>query len=305
VHVVTRPSLAEAAVDGKALVEMLNGRGLGPFTPLGSAQGGESGQPAYLLAGADGRRFVLKWRPGDRDVHRWQAAARATAVLRRRGYPAAACVRVEATERGSYMLQEELPGDPLAAFRAEHVPAVLRLNALQAGAATEAGLGSDCWPAPVAEPVLHGGDGFCIIETLRRHSAETAALLVRLQALATAALDDAHPQDDIVHFDFNPANLLEDGGAISGVIDWDGVCAGDRAFDLATALFYGYGDAALREALWAALLDIAHPRVAALYLAHLILRQVDWSLRKHSAAEAARWLSRAQAVLADVARITR
>jgi aminoglycoside phosphotransferase (APT) family kinase protein len=94
---------------------------------------------------------------------------------------------------------------------------------------------------------------------------------------------------DFVHYDFTPANLLTDGTAITGVIDINPpVLAGDRAFDLATLLFYHYDHDQIRCLLRARLLDLAGPRAAAAYLAHMVLRQVDWSLRHHPAAPTTR-----------------
>jgi hypothetical protein len=66
------------------------------------------------------------------------------------------------------------------------------------------------------------------------------------------------------------------------------VLAGDRAFDLATLLLYLYDHDGIRALLRARLLDLAGPQAACAYLAHMVLRQVDWSLRFHPAA-AATW----------------
>jgi hypothetical protein len=59
------------------------------------------------------------------------------------------------------------------------------------------------------------------------------------------------------------------------------VLAGNRAFDLATLLFYRYDHEDIRHLLRARLLDLAGPLAARAYLAHMVLRQVDWSLRHH------------------------
>jgi hypothetical protein len=59
-----------------------------------------------------------------------------------------------------------------------------------------------------------------------------------------------------------------------------GLTAGsDRAFDLATLLFYLYDHSDAGDLLRARLLDLTGPRPACAYLAHMLLRQVDWSLR--------------------------
>ena len=105
----------------------------------------------------------------------------------------------------------------------------------------------------------------------------------------------------MVHFDFQGSNILTVGDAVGGVVDWEGCCAGDRAFDLATLWFYaGAGSEAAAdqlERLWRLLVARTGPRLLGVYLAHLVLRQVDWSIRFHDRAVVARWLARADEVL--------
>lgn len=99
-----------------------------------------------------------------------------------------------------------------------------------------------------------------------------------------------------------PANLLCDGTAITGVIDINPVLAGDRAFGLATLLFYHYDHEQIGDQLRGQLLDLAGPRPARAYLAHMVLRQLDWSLRHHPAAPATRrHLRLATAITTDIA----
>ena len=79
------------------------------------------------------------------------------------------------------------------------------------------------------------------------------------------------------------------------------VLAGDRAFDLATLLFYCYDHDGVRERLRGRLLELASPAATRAYLAHLVLRQVDWSLRFHPDTPATRrHLRLARLVIADI-----
>ena len=57
-----------------------------------------------------------------------------------------------------------------------------------------------------------------------------------LQAVVLAHRDEHFETNDVVHFDFNPSNILLENGQVSGVIDWEGACAGDCTFNLATLL---------------------------------------------------------------------
>ena len=132
---------------------------------------------------------------------------------------------------------------------------------------------------------------------MRNHSPTTNALLNTLQSIVAAHAGDRFTTNDIVHFDFTPANILVDGGRIGGVIDWDGACAGDRTFDLATLLFYTYDQPETRAPLWQTALKQSGPAALRVYLAHLILRQVEWSIRYHDQAAAEHWLERANDIL--------
>lgn len=145
-----------------------------------------------------------------------------------------------------------------------------------------------------------GGQGYCLHTALLGHSQESRSLLATLQALVLTYKHAVPVARDIVHFDFQSANFLVDQGNISGVVDWEGVQAGDRGFDLATLLFYCYEDPELRRMLWEYSLAQSSGAVLAVYLAHLILRQVDWSLRHHSADIYEHFLARSHLILRDL-----
>ena len=110
---------------------------------------------------------------------------------------------------------------------------------------------------------------------------------------------------DVVHFDLNPANILHVDGRLTGVVDWTvpftGAAQGDRGFDVATLLFYVYDVDATRHQLWACVLDISGLAWTAIDLAHLVLRQVEWSMRhRPGSAEEERFLGIADRVLGEL-----
>jgi aminoglycoside phosphotransferase (APT) family kinase protein len=74
----------------------------------------------------------------------------------------------------------------------------------------------------------------------------TPALRERWQA-ALAAPFDAAPT--WVHGDLHPQNILVEQGALSGIIDWGDLNAGDRATDLA-AIWMLFADPRDRQAVW-------------------------------------------------------
>src|SRR4051794_3924898 len=153
---------------------------------------------------------------------------------------------------------------------------------------------------------LRGGIGFCQLRAMKAYSPLTARLLDRVQEYIAAHADclAAAPATDVVHFDFGGSNILVDRCRITGVVDWEGLVPGDRAFDLATFLFYdGYyaGISEVREPLWRRALELGDEQTFGIYLCHIIHRQADWSIRHHDAATVGEVLDVCDVVLRDVA----
>jgi aminoglycoside phosphotransferase (APT) family kinase protein len=244
--------------------------------------GGEIGAERWL--DDDGRAFVLK---------RGRSAARAAAVtarLRELGYPAPRYVRVE----GDWALQDELPGEPLEPWQPLPEQIAVRLVSLlelhgEAFPTTSAG----SWRRVVASSVLSGARSYLRLATLRDHSARSRDLLARCQDAVRSFGDLVPDADAIVHWDFTPDNVLVGGDRVTGVIDWEGVRAGDPRFDLVTLAFYAPGTPLLESAL-----DELDPGLRAVYQAHLCVRQAEWSLRRHDEATGERMLAYALAVAA-------
>jgi Ser/Thr protein kinase RdoA (MazF antagonist) len=259
---------------------------------------GESNS-TFVVAADDGE-LILKLEPAERAAAHRNAAA-ACAYLRGLGYPVPRTIATGVFDGCAYTLRTCLPGGTLTPDDGRHLESLMALVELQAGGAASAGLAHDAWPSSVVDPVLVGGPGYCLLETMRDRSRETAALLGRLQQIVAThgSLLPAAP-GDILHYDFNPANILVNAGEVSGVIDWEGARAGDRAFDLATLLFYAYDAGRTRTALWARLLELRAKPVVSVYLAHVIRRQTEWSLRLHPPPVGRRYLDRAHRVLSDI-----
>lgn len=287
--------LSWVSMQPAVLIQLINERHAMALRVVERYTAGEQG--AYAVADELGGRLVLKW---GADVNEYRTAAETTEILRGQGYPAPEYVLVDELSDVAYSVQQCLPGSPGAAVTVPILSRLLELNALQLGRARA--LTAD-WPARVANTMLFGGDGYCLLDTLREHSAATAELLEILQALVRRHADVNCETGDVVHYDFQPANILVEGGEVSGVVDWDATCAGDAAFDLATLLFYSYENAEIRERLWYEVLERTVPRCVSIYLAHMILRQVEWSIRHHPGT-ADGYMRRSQAVLRDLRRVS-
>lgn|GEM_PF-923688 len=283
----------------RRLLRAQAGIDLATLVPAG---GGESGS-TYLAADRAGLPSVLKL---SRNAE-FAALAEVTGKLRDRGYPAPriyASGRVDGWTDGraggavdggldgavadgldgavagpAFWLQERLAGTVAEdhAEPARLLPELLRLNAMQAGL----GDGRHRLSQLLRTTLTQGGDGYCVHATLQERP-DTRGLLAMLRRTADRHLGAVPERDDYVHYDFTFANLLADGSAITGVIDLNPPpLTGDRAFDLATLLFYQYDQVGFRNRLRARVLELTDERALRVYLAHMVLRQVDWSLRHH------------------------
>jgi Phosphotransferase enzyme family len=247
-------------------LEQLNERHGTDFRAAGAYEGGEVG--ALRLVDSLGRNYVLKRQPPG-------LAPQTTEVLRRLGYPAPRYV----AWGDDYVVQEELLGRPATLDWGVTAPPImsclLELNELQEGRAVD---GDATWPKTIVESVTSGFAEFCVVETLERHSPESRELLAlcrRAVELHAAALRRAR---DVVHLDYTLVNVLVHRGRVSGVIDWGGTRSGDRLFDLATLVYYAKGEAPELERY---VVERIGREGLAVYLAHLCVRQTDWSLRHH------------------------
>jgi hypothetical protein len=117
------------------------------------------------------------------------------------------------------------------------------------------------WPGLLTRTLTTGGDGYCLHATLQARP-DTRDLLRVVRRIGDRCGPAIPAADDFVHYDFTPANLLTNGAAITGVIDINPpVLASDRAFDLATLLFYLYDHDDIRDLLRARLLEQGGPRL--------------------------------------------
>jgi Ser/Thr protein kinase RdoA (MazF antagonist) len=266
---------------------------------------GES-RAAFWVTDRAGTVSLLKIMPGSAAglVAQLRALEAMTARLRARDYPAAPVTAIGRTAGFAFWIQQRLPGRPLdlrpgfpdLARLAALLPELIRLNDAQAGLGTGTG-----WPALLTRTLTEGEDGYCVHATLAARP-DTRDMLRVVREIGASCGPAIPCGTDYVHYDFTPSNLLADAATITGVIDMNApVLAGDRAFDLATLLFYAYDHDGIRATLVARLLELAGPRAARAYLAHIVLRQVDWSVRHHpEAPPTRRHLRLAHRIIADI-----
>jgi hypothetical protein len=286
-----------------ALRDLLRAHGLhiAAVRPVGS---GESASTFWVIDYA-GTVSVLKVlpttspHPADGFL---PAVGEVVARLRARGYPAPRLLAIGRTPELVFWVQERMPGAVLSDGSVpRYLPELFRLNDAQAGLG--AGPDRSQWRSLIAGTLEVGGDGYCVHATLESRP-DTRAMLDVIRRVAERCAASIPDGADFVHYDFTPANLLTDGASITGVIDVNPpVLAGDRAFDVATLLFYLYDDFETRLSLRGRLLELTDRRAADAYLAHMVLRQVDWSVRHYPSAPATgRHLRLGEMATADLAR---
>jgi aminoglycoside phosphotransferase (APT) family kinase protein len=255
---------------------------------LGAAPGGEVG--AAFVRWPDGHDGVLT-RAGDGSSASEALLRRTAEVLdmaRAAGVPTPRYELIAGIGDAHAVVQERLPGG----VPTEVGPAIVR--AMLAACERWAGL---LVGRPEIEPtslyLTESGPGFCIHSSLERYDGRTRDLLGRVREIGRTL--DQLDGDDLVHLDYHAGNVLVDErGALTGIIDWDGWARGDRWFSievLAFDLARRRADAGIREEVEALLRGAVPAARLQAYRAHLALRHVDWSIRHHGAGEVDDWLT--------------
>jgi len=304
---------------GELLARLRDEAGL-DLAALTPTQDGQSGS-AFWATDRAGLVSLLKLAPGPAaPALTYLHALRASLdQLTGRGYPVPRWLGVGQAGGRAFWIQQRITGTslepagarPHGAHRtliARLLPELFRLNDAQAGLARpgpgapgQGSPGEQGWPDLITTTLTEGGHGYCVHATLDRPGLRD--LLPAIRRIGASCGPAIPAGGDFVHYDFTLSNLLSDGQVITGVIDLNPpMLAGDRAFDLATLLYYLYDCAELAGPLAARLFALAGQAAARAYLAHMALRQADWSLRFYpDAAATRRHVRLARLVMADIA----
>jgi Phosphotransferase enzyme family len=277
------------------VVELIRARRGLSLRPVGFFVGGEVG--AADVRGDDGTRYVLKWWEGDAEAGRRAAAL--VGRLRQVGYPIPRFIVADDVGGVTVMLQEYVQGRVRDDMPDEVIETLLSLNGLQARAGDSA---TTDWTNYIVGSLLVGCEGYCVHQSLRDYDRRTSELLETIRATGDAV--EELPAGDVVHVDFHHRNVLLNGNAVTAVIDWEGCRSGDAAFDLAT-LAFGLSVAKVSARARGQVVEEfrrrAAPGARRAYVAHMALRQVDWSIRHRTAEDVDHWLGVSSEYLDDVA----
>jgi aminoglycoside phosphotransferase (APT) family kinase protein len=255
---------------------------------VGSFAGGEVG--AADVREPDGKRYVLKWWPEADDLQEALRSAALVDRLHQCGYPVPRYPLVDVVGGVTVMVQEHLDGVAGDDISDAVVDELLLLNQLQATAGDD----QADWGEYLVSSLVKGCEGYCVHKPLRDYDARTASLLGEIERIGRAAVAERFPVGDIVHVDFHHRNVLVRAGRVGAVVDWEGCRSGDCAFDLVT-LAVGLSVARVskqaRERTWQSVCDRTSRDVRRAYVAHMALRQVDWSIRHRTAKDVDHWLA--------------
>lgn len=267
---------------------------------LGSLVGGETG--ATAIEGPDGARRVLKWEfDPSRQARRSEAMVLAERLRVEAAWPVP---RQEAILADGWLFvsQEFLPGETVTHLPHGLVDELLRLHErrLQLAAID----GDDSWGEDMIETLVTGGQGYCLHEPLRQHDARTRRIVEQIEEIGRSLVPADLPGRDIVHADLHPGNLLHRDGQLSAVIDLDFAQIGDAAFDvvcLAIASLGGATEPGVQQRLFEEGVERLGSKQRAAYISHLLLRVLDWPIRKRRWDEVEFWVEHADRLLAESA----
>ena len=259
---------------------------------LGRPLGGRS-QGAWLATASNGAPVVLKWSPDAAMLGRYEALVPALDELRARGVPAPKYLHVGALEGGTLSAQQFFPG------RSEDNPSPAVVEAMITCIAAKAGVGGpttpdqSSWGSYVVNALTGGLDEGEMHEPLRIGGRRSAAVLDRVAALGAEADPGWFPDNGLVHLDLHTDNVLIDDGKHSGIIDWEGACAGDHRFDLVALAFDLDGH---DQPIWGVVEAAGiEPKALRAYVALLTLKCAASAIRHHPE-DVPRQLDRAERV---------
>jgi hypothetical protein len=227
-----------------------------------------------------------------------------TAALADRGLPVARFRRLGWFAGHHVSACALLPGTAPDVLRPAAWHAVLELQRAQTGLARTLGIGRPrSWREAIAGELAPEGPWRHQHAALRAQGEAGRRLVDAIQARAPGCDLSTAREGDVVHGDLHHGNLLVDaGGALTGVIDWDGWSPGDCRADLVTLLFSARivtRDQALVEVLGPALRDVLAPDVLWSYAARDVVRVLGWFAWQRPAEGLEHWIAGCEALLRE------
>jgi hypothetical protein len=247
----------------------------------GRCPGGEVG--AYFGRLPNGEQIVFKWSENPAREQPLRAAVEALAALHADGYPMPRYGPVLPFEGGVFVGQSRVNGRWRDEVSDELGEALLECRRLTVGRGVS--IDAEPWGRFIIRTLRHGADGWALHQPLRIHSADTRRMLEWVEAVGAQLTEDDFHDRDLVHLDFHHRNALQrDDRRLAAIIDWEAVRQGDSALDLVT-LAFGLSVATcsrgLIERVWTEAAQATSAGALTAYVAHMVLRHLDWTVRFH------------------------
>ncbi len=239
------------------------------------AETGASDHGASFASAPDGAPVVLKWFPDETAVDRYATLLPTLDVLRSRGVPVPEYPFVGAVDGWMLSAQRLLPGrswERADGHGARVAPPHLVDRVIDCVAAAAGIVGPQpstslrTWGDFMIHTLTVGEDGWVMHESMPSWSTRSAQLLERIEAVGADTEASWFPTCGLVHLDLHTGNLLAShDGTLTGIIDWEGACAGDHRFDLVSFAFDLDGAG---QQVWDWVEQLIEPRLLRAYRAH-------------------------------------
>jgi aminoglycoside phosphotransferase len=238
--------------------------------------GGED-QGAFRVINDDNTRAVLKLSKNPGWLSQIERAKAATKHLSQVGYPAPKYLYIDATDSGTFWLENELPGDHADTPTLEQINSLIAVIELQKDQIISEVQGQD-WSWYASSAVFRGESG--LVRTLMQFSNETSALAAAIEGLVLGLDGLVLSQTDMVHGDLGISQVLFSGNSVSAVLDWDQAGYGDRTMDLVGLWFSLMHDPASRDAVYAHMLQVSNPNAIKVFASYTMLSKIAWHIHK-------------------------
>jgi len=277
-------------------VALLSGALDGEYQVVGPLAGGETG--ATEVRSADGRRHVLEWELDPGNQGRRREGARLAERLRVSALWPAPRQQVIDVGECLLVLQEFMSGTDVGHISHGLADRLFELHDARLGLAAAGD--QSRWAQDLIEVLVEGGNGYCLHQPLRDFDARTRQVVERIEEIGRSLRTDELGGHDIVHGDLHPGNLLQVDGQLTAVVDLDYTRVGDAEFDLTILALGSLGvrvDPGVRSRLFERGVHTLSAAKRRAYVANLLLRNLDWPIRKNRPSDIEFWLTQADRLL--------